>query len=193
MASSTRSASAATSSGNWTTASGVSASQESEGSTRRIAVGSGTGVGAAESRRRAATPVTAGETIAGVGRGGDMASALGFFVAVGIGAFPAVQEPSAEGGAMIGIAVAVGAAGGDEEAGEPVDIDARRVLGGEHPVGGGGGPVLRRNGPSCPPRCPSAILRPSGALPLPCPAVAGRESSVSWIPVFLCRLCDTVG
>jgi hypothetical protein len=67
MASSTRSASAATSSANWTTASGVSVSQESEGSTRRIAVGSGTGVGAAESPRRAATAVTAGETVAGVG------------------------------------------------------------------------------------------------------------------------------
>src|SRR3954466_2755963 len=100
-----------------------------------------------------------------------MASALGLFVAVGIGSFPAVQEPDAEGGAMIGIAVAVGAAGGDEEAGEAVDIDARRVLGGECPVSRGGGPVLGRDGPGRPPPCPSAIRRPGFALSLPCPAV----------------------
>jgi hypothetical protein len=53
-----------------------------------------------------------------------------------------IEQPSTPGGAVIGIAVAVGPAGGDEQLGESQQVDGRALLPSPGEISGRGNPVL---------------------------------------------------
>jgi hypothetical protein len=92
---------------------------------------------------------------------------------------------------MVGVAVTVAAAALNEEPSKLGDVDIGCVLGGKGAVSGGGDPILGWHGLG------RASSSPSGSLGFGLVLFArtdlGRESSVSWISVFLFRPCDTVG
>jgi hypothetical protein len=176
MAASMRSLKAITSSGNWIAASGVSASQEIEGSKRRISVGRCTDLGALVPAKRVVPP---GAFTVGT-----------VFGMESIGFFPSVQQPSAKRGTVVDIAVAVAAAAFDENTSETVGVDARCMLSSESAVRRGGNPVLRRHTPGRTPFIPFRLSAHRWALTAG--LRAARESSDSWILVFLFRLCDMV-
>jgi hypothetical protein len=92
---------------------------------------------------------------------------------------------------VVSVAVIVAAAALDKEPSELVDVDIGCVLGGKSAVSGGGNPILGWHGLSGAPPSPSRSL--GFGLALFARTGLGRESSVSWIPVFLFRPCDTVG
>jgi hypothetical protein len=173
-ASASRSATARKSSRYWTTFS--SASQEIEGSKRRITVGRATYFAGLASCWRIAPP---------------RALTIGSAVGMGsIGFLPTIQQPSPECGAVVDIAVAVASAALDEKASETIDVDAWCVLGGESAVGGGRSPVFGRLALSRPPICTCRLLIYGWTLAVP--VWIAWESSDSWIPVFLFHPCDTV-
>jgi hypothetical protein len=92
---------------------------------------------------------------------------------------------------VVSVAVIVAAAALDKEPSELVNVDIGCVLSGKSAVSGGGNPILRWHGFSRAPPFPSRSL--GFGLALSARTGLRRESSVSWILVFLFRPCDTVG
>jgi hypothetical protein len=112
-------------------------------------------------------------------------------VAVGMGVDirfpPAVQDPGAESGAVVGIAVAVGVAGLNEENGEAIDVEFWGMLSGESPVFIGGRPIRGRHSLVLALfQRRSVVSRPGAPRPL-------GESRFGLCPLFVFRGCHTVG
>jgi hypothetical protein len=109
-------------------------------------------------------------------------------ISASIGILPAGEDPGTESGTVVGVAVAVGAAGLDKEGGKGVGVEIRGTLSGKGAVLGSGHPVQRRHslGQGHLPHLRALLSRPRISRPV-------RDSGFGLCPLFMFRRCDTVG
>jgi hypothetical protein len=88
---------------------------------------------------------------------------------------------------VVGVAVAVGVAGLDEQDGEGIDVEIRGAGGGEGAVGGGGSPSWGWQGPR------RGLLRHRDAFFRIAALRPVRDSRFGLRPLFVFHRCDTAG